>query len=75
VAEEGIYFLTANPSLGGEDWSTGLLNLETGEVTQIVNQQSPHYHSSLTVSPDSHWILYAERSREDADIMLVENFR
>jgi Tol biopolymer transport system component/tRNA A-37 threonylcarbamoyl transferase component Bud32 len=75
LAEEGIYFLTSIPIPGGGEWSIELLELETGEVTRIFDQQSSYIYQSLAVSPDGQWILYGERSRLEADIMLVEDFR
>ncbi len=75
LAEEGIYFLTSKPNPKGEEWSIELLNLQTGELAQIIKQQSAHTHAHLTVSRDGHWISYGERISADADLMLVENFR
>jgi Tol biopolymer transport system component len=75
LAQGGIYFLTKKPRPGGEEWSIELLNLETRKLTQILHQESPDFHISMAVSPDEQWILYAEFSPGDSDIMLVENFR
>ena len=30
---------------------------------------------SLSVSPDGRWLLYTQADEDNADIMLVENFR
>jgi Tol biopolymer transport system component len=75
LAQGGIYFLSKNPRPGGEEWAIELLNLENGKVRELYRQDSPNFHESLAVSPDERWILYGESTPQEADIMLVENFR
>ncbi len=76
VARAGIYFLSYTSIPGGERGAIGLLSLETGKVTQLFNQTHPSTPwEGLAVSPDGLWILYGELPPDEADIMLVENFR
>ena len=75
LAPGRIFFLTSKPKLGGEVWSIELLNLKTGEVTRIFQQESPNRHVFLAVSRDEQWILYSEYLPREGDIMLVENLR
>jgi len=50
------------------------LHLDTGKITTIAEiEDSPSLY--IDVSPDRNWLLFSKYDREEADIMLIENFR
>jgi eukaryotic-like serine/threonine-protein kinase len=76
MVERGIYFLTRQP--GYAQYALGFFDFATRQMTQITTLEGPRgvfTISGLTVSPDEHSILYAQRDKLDYDLMLVENFR
>jgi Tol biopolymer transport system component len=63
--EESIYFA-----------STSVIerfDLETGKTTRVLERNTQV--RDLTVSPDGEWIVWDEQTQNEADLMLVENFR
>jgi hypothetical protein len=71
----GIYFLTRQP--GYAQYALQFFDFSTRQMTQITTLEGPRgvfTISGLTVSPDEHSILYAQRDKLDFDLMLVENF-
>jgi Tol biopolymer transport system component len=78
VQEQGIYFIqketiSAPPSKSATKYSIRFFSFPTSEVTEIAVLDKPC--TSITISPDGHWILYRQEDHRDSDIMLVENFR
>ena len=73
VVGRGIYFLTATQGR----YMLEFFDFATRQTTQITTLEGPRgtfQLSGLTVSPDEHSILYAQRDKLDFDLMLVENF-
>jgi Tol biopolymer transport system component len=74
VTERGIYFvphrITPRPVLQ-------FFSFATQQATQVLALDKPPMWATpgLAISPDEHWILYAQIDRDVADIMLLENFR
>ena len=71
----GIYFVTSG---GRMQFALEFFDFATRQTTQVATVERPNvmsYISALTVSPDEHWVLYAQRDKVDFDLMLVENFR
>jgi Tol biopolymer transport system component/serine/threonine protein kinase len=81
VAERGIYFLgfhLLNQQPRQPGYTLGFFDFATRQTTQLATLEGPirtFQISGLTVSPDEHWVLYAQRDKLDFDLMLVENFR
>jgi eukaryotic-like serine/threonine-protein kinase len=76
VAGRGIYFLTSQPRQGQS--TLGFFDFATRQTTQITTLEGPmetFQISGLTVSPDEHRVLYAQRDKLVFNLMLVENFR
>jgi Tol biopolymer transport system component/DNA-binding winged helix-turn-helix (wHTH) protein len=74
VAEQGIYFVTA------ETPGRPLLeyfSFASGRVTQIAKLERPIRQNvrGISLSPDGRWILYTQMDQSGSDIMLMENFR
>jgi Tol biopolymer transport system component len=65
LAEGGIYFASSG--------SIQRFDLESGEITPVSQEGGPFW--GLTVSPDGEWIAWDEQTQNEADLMLVENFR
>jgi hypothetical protein len=72
VVDEGIYFIPRPGSAAGS--SIQFLSFATGKTRLVSTLNNPTGHG-LTVSPDSQWILFAQRDQFGSDLMLVENFR
>ncbi len=66
---EGIYFTQAgNPqSVYFREWSTGR--------TREIFASKKHLAEGMSVSPDRRYVLYTESEDQNADIMLVRNFK
>jgi len=74
VSRDGLYYATQE----GRDspYTIEYLDLDSGQVTEVLRRESPRFRYSMTVSPDEAWILFAEASGPQAsELMLVENFR
>ncbi len=76
LAPEGIYFvdldLPRNHTIDFFDFSTR----KTRTIASLTEQfNTEAADSTLAVSPDGRWILYAQLDEAESDIMLVENFR
>ena len=52
-------------------------NFATGrlEPVAILPEDVRIFRDSFAVSPDGQWVLYVQEDENEADIMLVENFR
>jgi Tol biopolymer transport system component/predicted Ser/Thr protein kinase len=71
VVDEGIYFISRPDRTGGS--AIEFLDSATGNIKAVARLDKEA--GSLTVSPDSRWILYSQVDQQDSDLMLVENFR
>jgi hypothetical protein len=74
VVGRGIYFLTSQVGQSTLEF----FNLATHQTTQITALTGPRgtfQLAGLTVSPDEHWVIYAQRDKLDFDLVLVEGFR
>lgn len=71
LATEGIYFCDASTK------AIEFFSFATHKVTQVAKPEKDIAHpgTSLAVSPDGRWILYAQVDQVNSDIMLVENVR
>ena len=76
LSRSGIYY-AAEPSAGGRRraYAIRYLDFESGQVSEVFQQESPSPHMLLAVSPDERWILHLERPPPQSELMLVENFR
>jgi Tol biopolymer transport system component len=71
VVQDGIYFYDASTK------AIEFFSFATHKTTEIAKPEKPplQYNPGLAVSPDGHWLLYAQVDEDTAHIMLVENFR
>jgi Tol biopolymer transport system component len=72
----GIYFFN-RPPVPQALYTFEFFDFATRQTTQITTIEGPRRTlliSGLTISPDEHWVLYAQRDKLDFDLMLVENF-
>jgi Tol biopolymer transport system component len=76
VTAEGIYFIDRDTTASGEGWVVNFLSFDQSRVTQVARLRHPPYLNgpALAVSSDGRWIL-STQVQEEADLMLVENFR
>jgi Tol biopolymer transport system component/DNA-binding winged helix-turn-helix (wHTH) protein len=69
VVPRGIYFAPADARK-----SLCFFDFATKQVRRVFEVDNS-FQDSLSVSPDERWILYTQAEPDNADIMLVENFR
>jgi hypothetical protein len=72
VTSNGIYY--GAPPHAGQERFIRFLSFATGRNTPVVVAKHP-FHTGVSVSPDSRYILYDQYDEEGSDLMLVENFR
>ncbi|HEY7307090.1 MAG TPA: winged helix-turn-helix domain-containing protein [Bryobacteraceae bacterium] len=72
VTSKGIYY--GAPPHAGQERFIRFLSFATGRNTPVVVAKRP-FHTGVSVSPDSRYILYDQYDEEGSDLMLVENFR
>jgi hypothetical protein len=70
VLEQGIYYINRNSAPSTVEF----LDFATGETRQVAVLEKRPFGYGFSVSPDERWILY-QIFENEADIMLVENFR
>jgi hypothetical protein len=81
VGDRGIYFLSFFAVLTPvrqPAYTLEFFDFATHQTTQLARLEVPGRQfliSGLTVSPDEHWVLYAQRDKLDFDLKLVEGFR
>lgn len=76
VAEQGIYFLTAEKSTRPAIEFYSFTTHKVSEVAALTKPFRPWTNpEGLSVSEDGRWILYTQEDRADMDLILVENFR
>jgi hypothetical protein len=77
VAGGNIYW--GEPAQGDEPGHISVFNPATGKASKLIpippGVLAFAYPTSLTVSADEKTILFVRTDRQDADLMLVENFR
>ena len=64
VTAKGVYFVT--------EGSLRFLDAATGKISTLAAVPTT---GGLTVSPDDHYVVWAQIDRNTTDLMLVENFR
>jgi Tol biopolymer transport system component/predicted Ser/Thr protein kinase len=75
VAREGLYYSRKRQEEGQGVFTVEYLDFASGHVTEVLRREGPAGQSGLAVSPDEKWILFSESPPEEAELMLVENFR
>jgi Tol biopolymer transport system component len=73
----GLYFASSRPVVAWRrnEHRIRRLDLESGEITQILRREGPFFSLWLSESPDEEWLLYSEQPAGSAELMVVENFR
>jgi Tol biopolymer transport system component len=76
LSPRGLYAARNQIVLPWRRWTSSIwfLDLETRQVTQLVQKEGPAFQW-LAVSPDDEWLLYSEQAAWTSELMLVENFR
>ena len=72
LASEGLYY--GAPPHAGERRFIRFFSFSTGENKPVVIAQRP-FHTGMSVSPDSRYILFDQYDEPGSDLMLIENFR
>jgi Tol biopolymer transport system component len=72
VTSNGIYY--GAPPHAGEHRFVRFFDFSTGQNSPAVIAERP-FHSGMSVSPDSRYILFDQYDESGSDLMLVENFR
>jgi Tol biopolymer transport system component len=72
VTSEGVYY--GAPPEAGDERFIRFFNFSTGKNSPVVIAKRP-FHSGMSVSPDSRYILFDQYDESDSDLMVVENFR
>lgn len=76
VQRDGVYFVDFSEAERSGRWTIKRLNPDSGEVTHIASiAEAPSGTGCLSVSPDGSWLLYTQAAPQEADLMLLENFR
>ncbi|HKQ78630.1 MAG TPA: protein kinase [Blastocatellia bacterium] len=75
MTSDGIYFVAHTGAAPPRPLK--FFSFATRRVTQIgtVDRDPLRWVPSLAVSPDGHWLLYAQIEQDTSSIMVVENFR
>jgi Tol biopolymer transport system component/DNA-binding winged helix-turn-helix (wHTH) protein len=72
VTPKGVYF--GAPAHEGEERFVAIFDFSTGQNRPVVVAKRP-FHSGMSVSPDSRYILFDQYDESGSDLMLIENFR
>ena len=76
LLEGRLYFMTGDWDGDAYLWKIEALDLGTGEISLFhEGRNEGEIVRGLAISPSGDWILTNGRSRDEADIMYVENFR
>ena len=71
-----LYFLTGERTHDAFDWRIEMLDIATRRLSLFYSDQNGNERiRPIMLSPMADWILVNSRSREEADLKLVENFR
>jgi Tol biopolymer transport system component/DNA-binding winged helix-turn-helix (wHTH) protein len=68
VSEQGIYFIPADAPK-----SMRFFDFSSRQVRSVF-ESGKGFYLGLSLSPDRHWLIYAEFSEDNTDIMLAEHF-
>ena len=71
VTAEGIYY--GAPPHAGDQRFIRFFSFSTGQDNPVVTAKRP-FHSGMSVSPDSRYILFDQYDESGSDLMMVENF-
>ena len=71
VTAEGVYY--GPPPHAGDQRFVRFFNFSTGQDSPVAIANRP-FHSGMSVSPDSRYILFDEYDESGSDLMIVENF-
>jgi Tol biopolymer transport system component/DNA-binding winged helix-turn-helix (wHTH) protein len=71
VTPEGIYY--GAPPHAGEQRFIRFLRFSTGQDNPAVLAKRP-FHSGMSVSPDSRYIIFDQYDESGSDLMIIENF-
>jgi Tol biopolymer transport system component len=75
--KKGIYFVDFHVPAGSPR-PVKFFSFATRQTRQIGTVEAGvtlRFSGGFTISPDSRWLLYAKLEREEADLMLVDNFQ
>jgi hypothetical protein len=72
VTSDGIYY--GAPPHAGQERFIRFYSFARRRSTPVVLAKHP-FHSGMSVSPDSRYILFDQYDEEGSDLMLVENFQ
>jgi hypothetical protein len=72
VTSKGVYY--GAPPHAGEERFVRFFSFSTGQDSPVAIAKRP-FHSGVSVSPDSRYILFDQYDESGSDLMLVENFR
>jgi Tol biopolymer transport system component len=77
ASRSALYYMTGRVAIvhGVAEYSIHFLDLESGEVMEVFEEEGSRPWDFLAVSPDEEWILYAKHPVPMSELMLVENFR
>jgi Tol biopolymer transport system component len=75
LARSGIYFSRSPSRVRRKPWVIEYLDLDSGQVTDLLRMDGPAYRWGLAVSPDEEWILFGQMPAPESELMMVENFR
>jgi len=70
TTRDGIYFIEPGPRIAFYRFASSV-----AEHVITMPKNSDIGGAGLTLSPDGRWLLYGQKDRSTADIMLVENFQ
>ena len=74
LSTAGIVYATEDERVQIVEYTIRSLDLESGEVTDLLRRTGPYVHGGLSVSPDEEWVLFGEGSGGRSDLILVEGF-
>ena len=72
IVKEGIYFIHSAP---GEAPRLAFYDFGSQRTTLFPQKLGMNMQSGLALSPDEHWLLYAQLDHRNSDLMLIEHFR
>jgi Tol biopolymer transport system component len=75
LSRSGIYYATGRGTSPREEYSIRHLDLESGQVTDLLRVEGFDFHGSLAVSPNEDWVLYGEGAHWTSELVLIEDFR
>jgi len=72
ITKDGIYY-GAPPLDGGQERFIRFFSFSTGRDKPVVAAKRP-FHSGISVSPDSRYILFDQYDESGSDLMIIEHF-